>query len=224
MNAASPARAVLTGDLVASSKTAPGDRQQVLDRLRKVFDSVIRDTKRELRNHLDRFQIFRGDSFQTVLADPTDAIRVALLIRCRCLLETGLEIRLAVGIGAIEYSSPRSVGEGIGPAFTHSGHALDGLGKQRLVAVTDNKDRNSELLVVTALLDGLVRSWSKRSLVVAAESLLRRSQEKIGASLRVTQSAVSQRLAVAQWWAVDLALAHCESVVSGTTRAANPAK
>ncbi len=204
-----PLYAVITGDLVdSSSKIAPGEPAQVLKELRSIFALVTKAIK-----GLEKFQIFRGDSFQTVIDDPVDALRAALLLRCYCLLRVELDLRVAIGVGLVEYHTERSVGEGVGPAFTYSGRALDEMVEpRRMVVKTPDAAINSEMLALAALLDAVVRSWSKRALEVVVERLAGRTQEAIGVAFNVSQSAVSQRLAVAGWWAVEAGLARWKEV------------
>jgi hypothetical protein len=205
-----PLYAVITGDLVKSSRTPPGDRDRVLRQLRSVFDSVDEDTRR-----LEGFQIFRGDSFQTVLDEPADALKAALLLRGRCLIEVGLDVRLAVGVGPIEYRSRKSVGEGIGPAFTFSGRALDGMSEPRRFAITTpDEGINLEMAAFAAMIDAIVRSWSKRAILVVVDSIAGKTQQAIAAALKISQPAVSQRLAIARWWAVEEAMKRWKAISS----------
>lgn len=210
-----PFHAVITGDLVdSSSKSAPGEPARVLKQLRSIFSAVTK----EIRG-LEEFQIFRGDSFQTALHAPAEAVTAALILRCQCLLRIQLDLRIAIGIGPVEHHPKTSVGEGSGPAFTYSGRGLDEMAEpRRMVLRTPDKFLNAEMIAFTALLDAVVRSWSTRSLAVAAERLAGKTQEEIAAKLKISQSAVSQRLAVAQWWAVEAALERWRQASASLTK------
>ena len=206
--------AVVTGDLVDSSKAPATDRDRVLKEMRSVFRSVETDI-----TGLGDFQIFRGDSFQTVLEEPAHALKTALLLRCSCLLQVGLDMRLAVGVGSVEYRSRKSVGEGIGPAFTLSGHSLDEMrDPRRLVIATQDDAVNSEMNALTALLDAVVDGWSTNAIVTVTKRLHGKKQQAIADELKISQSAVNQRLAVAHWWAIEAAAERWHTVADQLTR------
>jgi len=122
--------AVITGDVVGSSKLEPAVRHALLDLLAASFATVD-----ECFGPMEsRFAIYRGDSFQGVLSNPRTAMHAALLLRAS--IRAGLpgtrfpkdpDVYLAVGIGTIS-SLPEGQGAmGDGEAFRRSGPALDDL-------------------------------------------------------------------------------------------------
>ena len=86
--------AIITGDVVNSTKLSPEQEKWLFELL-----------KRLAAKHKHEF--FRGDSFQIHLDDPRGALHLALMCRC---LAIGLnenderyDIRISVGIGEVDH-------------------------------------------------------------------------------------------------------------------------
>jgi hypothetical protein len=94
--------AVLTGDLIGSSRFRIQQREEVLSNLKDSFQEISLDII------ASPFVVFRGDSFQGVLARPEEALKATLIIRASLLSRfkekrTRLDARIAIGIGTIDY-------------------------------------------------------------------------------------------------------------------------
>jgi hypothetical protein len=225
--------AVLTGDLVGSSRPEPSEHTVVLSVLKSSF-KIVGDA---LRDAVCRpFEIYRGDSFQGVLSDPSLGLRAAVLLRAalRCCLGQGervgpLDARIAVGIGKIDFLPAERGSEGNGEAYRRSGPALDsmkrprrgvyGLQKEpRLLIRTPWHGVDAELEAECALLDAIAGKWSPEQ----AEAILGRlqglTQEDAANNLGISQSAIGQRLRAAGAWAVEEMLARYEHLVSAAMK------
>jgi len=196
------AYAVLTGDIVGSTKLAPNEmakvRQTVRDSVREAVRAFV------LRNDpITRgAEFFQGDSWQILLGDPSNALRLALLIQASLLVEANTETRTAIGIGrvdSIEKTSAISTGE----AFTLSGRALEDMsGADRLTgALSGESDKTFALWFPTLLhlCSRLTRKWSRRQAEVMRLWLLlpMPTYEKISSDLDITVQSVGDVLSSA---------------------------
>jgi hypothetical protein len=91
------------------------------ERLKECFERIWQRT--------ERLEIYRGDSFQLVV-DPADALVIVLLLKATIKQHKALDVRMAIGIGTIDYTS--KVTESNGSAFINSGECFEGLKKQTL--------------------------------------------------------------------------------------------
>ena len=67
-------KGVITGDIIQSTRIKPENKQLVLDTIRNTVYEMEKWSKMKL-------EIFRGDSFQIVIDNPYEAVRIAILIR-----------------------------------------------------------------------------------------------------------------------------------------------
>jgi predicted DNA-binding protein YlxM (UPF0122 family) len=208
--------AVLTGDLVGSSRfKIEKQRDEVLSILK---DSFIKVESSDII--ASSFAIHRGDSFQGVLSRPEQALKAAIIIRTNLLsrsLETKnrLDARIAIGIGKIDYLPGDKVGEGDGEAFRYSGMELDKMkkGEQNLTIKTPWPEINQELKTECALINAIIYRWTKEQARAILYQIQGYTQEEIAKELKISQSAVFQRLRTGGVWAVQAFLARYESMI-----------
>jgi hypothetical protein len=136
--------AVLTGDVVKSSEASTRSRRVLLGAMQAAFDSV----ERLFAPLESRFTIFRGDSFQGVLADPLQGLHAALLLRAS--LRAGvhgarpgesLDAYIAVGIGTNFFMPKGEETLGDGDAFRRSGRMLDSMKHERRLSAPSGQER-----------------------------------------------------------------------------------
>jgi hypothetical protein len=198
--------AVVTGDVVGSSKLNSSQRNHLLSVLKSSF-SIIKDIA-PLRSP---FEIHRGDSFQGVLSKPELALHVVTVIRAnlRYAFETkrrryALDTRIAVGIGQIDFLPGGRGPEGDGEAFQRSGPILDTMkGDQRLLIRTPWPSINAELDVECSLFDALVNRWSAEQAQAILGKILGLTQERAAEEFGISQPAVRQRLKSAGGRAIE---------------------
>lgn len=207
--------AVLTGDLIGSSKFERKQRADIIALLKDSFRKIPREIV------ASPFVIYRGDSFQGVISVPEEAIRAAVLIRANLLSKfkgkkARLDARIAIGLGTIDYlPTGDRAGEGDGEAFRSSGMELDTIkkGEQNLIIKTPWEEVNEELMTELALLDALVQRWTKEQAEAIQYQLQGLTQEDIAKILKITQPAVFQRLSIAGYRAVQAVLDRYKKIV-----------
>jgi predicted DNA-binding protein YlxM (UPF0122 family) len=207
--------AVLTGDLIGSSRFRIEEREKVISNLKDSFKMISPDSI------TSPFVIFRGDSFQGVLSRPDEALNAALIIRSSLLSRfkgkrARLDARIAIGIGTIDYLSGNQVGEGDGEAYRNSGPELDKMKKreQNLIIKTPWAGINEELRIECSLLDALIQRWTKEQAEVILYHITKGvTQEEIAKILGISQPAVFQRLKTGGTWAVQAFMEHFEVII-----------
>jgi len=198
--------AVVTGDIIASSKLPPHERKRLLD--------VMQAASKALRSFLKDVvpfdvDIFRGDSWQLLVAKPEKALNAALYFRAFLMAKMApkrVDTRLAIGVGSVDFVSQDRVSKGDGEAFRQSGRALENLkGYHRMTfAFPEGMDEQVTLAVKTVvyLMDALVMKWTPKQAQAVLAVLEGKNQEEIGKSWPsgpISQQAVAQHLTKAGW-------------------------
>lgn len=212
--------AVLTGDITSSSKT---NRTILLRDLKEILKNVASHQKEE--GVKSSFELYRGDSFQGVIAKPEDALKYALLIRTHLKQVntiTDRDARIAIGVGTINFPS-KAIAEADGEAFRNSGPLLDTMKNgPRLKVLTPWKAVNEEMEVSLILADTIIRRWTETQAEVIAEILKENTQMEIASKLGISQSAVNQRLKAAHWEAVEKLLARFHTLITTSIQNLKP--
>lgn len=193
-------RAVLTGDLVASTRMEEAfleDWPWPIERVRGLFlDRGVEE--------LFRWELYRGDGFQVYLQDPVHAMRVAIAIRAairswpreRKRVEKIPDGRISIGLGDTGPAA-ETLSSSRGEAFERSGRGLDGMKKkeERLKLSSPWQRMDEEFGVSDHLADAIIGNWSP----YAAEAFLLKtmiegSNKEIANELGISPSALSLRL------------------------------
>ncbi len=216
--------AILTGDLVGSSRYSASMRTGVLQhlettlsRMRQFYAARMPPSRGSTVRASADYYLFRGDSFQVYLPLPKFGLEAALFIRTRLLsadFSSRLDARIAVGIGRISYFADQ-LERMDGEAFRLSGTALEQLERtqRHLLVQTPWTNANAELSVECALLDELMERWTERQAAAVFYRITEESQSRAAEMLGITQPAVSQQLRAAGFSAVREFLERFESLV-----------
>ncbi len=209
-------QAVITGDLIDSTKYTSEELDTILDTVNQEFE-YFRSA------HDTDFKLFRGDSFQGIVLDPTIALDLVIAIKTavnkipiKNKKISGLpDFRIAIGIGTINLKR-ESILESNGEAFQFSGKALDTMKGDypRLLLKTADDDLNDEFNVHFSLLDSVTSKWSMSSAEVIYYLHKGYKEVKIAETLGINQSAVNHRKKVANWDSISLLLDRYRSAVS----------
>ena len=198
--------AVLTGDVIKSSRLPPAQLESVRSSLVSAVDTA-RGWKRGLVRGKPEF--FRGDAWQLLLTDPAMAMRVGILLRASFRAGGLADSRIAIGLGEVEKISSGRVSLSTGQAFTIAGKALDNMTRYSSMTIEVPKSvgpLSDWLPVVGHLCDSLIGQWTRRQaeIVCAAVDPRDLDYEKIGQSLKpaVSKQAVSKGLSGANWYAI----------------------
>ena len=91
--------AVLTGDIVKSSKLTAAQLESVRECVLAAVDQA-RGWRRGIVK--GKAEFYRGDAWQVLLADISHALRVALLIRASVIAQGIADTRVSIGLGTVE--------------------------------------------------------------------------------------------------------------------------
>lgn len=211
--------AVLTGDLVNSSKLKATERRVLLEAINSFFDTYKVRTKNNLKLKVS-FEMYRGDSFQCLIDQPKLALRMALLIRTylQSRVTVGKKVlrsdaRIAIGIGTAN-SMASTLAESEGEAFRLSGRLLDGLKKEpNQIAIKTRKPSIDKATTVDMiLLEGIISKWTAAQAEVVYYKLQKLTEVVIAEILSIKQPAVNQRARSASWVAVETLLTYFEAL------------
>lgn len=210
--------AVITGDLVSSSELKYEERVSFLSYLRNSFDLIQEQLQLQGDIFLP-FEVFRGDSFQTVINRPEHALLASILMLLKLSSYNAKSkepaARISVGIGTVDYvPESGSVGEADGMAFRLSGKALDNMKEkgQYLLVTTQDPALNLMFESQCAFFDLVAARWTDVQKEILLERLSGSTQEEIASKRGKSQSSVSQSLNAAGFDAVKKFLDNYESL------------
>lgn len=180
-------KAVLTGDLIDSTRADRGAVEAALARIATLYGADY------------GFSRSRGDGWQILLPQLGQGLWVMVRIAADLRAQGGLESRIALGIGAVDHADLSDLSSASGEAFTASGRCLSGLSKdQRFGLAGAGVDPLHARLV--AMIDERLQRWSVEQAEAAAhamQSFPLRTQADIAEELGVSRQAVAARLAAA---------------------------
>jgi hypothetical protein len=209
--------AVITGDIVDSSKLSKAKRQALPLALKRASRETRKNFPNEVPLDLD---VFRGDGWQLLVTDVVACLRVALFFRACLRSEAergrGLDTRMAIAIGKLDFIPGEHVSEGDGEAYRHSGRTLETLQRKEFLSLTPATEiRWPEVTVVVRLVDAIAQGWTGKQSRAVMGALRGWTQEKIARSWpgRITQPAVVKHLDAAQWPAVEAAVLYVEEKI-----------
>ncbi len=207
--------AVLTGDLIASSKLAPEQLQEVMGFLQsrpEVFEQTYPGSV------VGQMAVFRGDAWQMLLRRPEMALRCALYFRSSLFARFGVRTRLAIGIGGVQHIDEGNISASTGEAFERSGIVLN-----RLETVKRSGDMGIEagggrdfLYTTVRLLDALADRWTKLQARSIEGVLLGYTQKEIADACfkKTIQQNIAKALQSADWSVIEESLDVFEQYVS----------
>jgi len=209
--------AVLTGDIVGSTRFMGTERK-------KLYDCITQASKKLVEAFPQSIPlvpaIFRGDSWQVLVKNPSKSLRIALYFRallksCNAgIAGKRIDSRIAIGIGTIDFLPPREVSSGDGEAYRLSGDGLDKMPKAHRMAISfpPRMKASAEcqaMLVIIILIDSLAGKWTEGQARAVCGALLGYTQKATASKCftpEISQQAVSQHLERAGWDSISPAL------------------
>jgi hypothetical protein len=213
-------QAIITGDIIDSTRLNEAERKKMLAALKKVFHEI------EDKEQKVDFKIYRGDSFQGNCPDPEEALWISLKIKTALLKvnlssNQTLDARIAIGIGKTG-KLIKNIGTADGEAFRNSGQLLNPKTKEEYKKLKDYTflfkspwdEVNEEMDVLLSALDALISKWTTEQAEVIYELLKHKTQTQIAAELNKSQSSISERIQNANWLVVSNILARYQTVIT----------
>lgn len=177
---------IITGDIINSQKVSP---HIWLQKLKLELNCVG-------KNPLT-WEIYRGDSFQVEVTDPSMALLTAIKLKAAIKSIKEVDVRLAIGIGDKTYETSK-ITESNGSAFVYSGETFESLVKSKqnlaIATISDKFNQEMNLLFRFALI--VMDNWTANSAKVVYLALTNPgySQKELGKALNIKQNTVSATL------------------------------
>ena len=222
-------QATITGDVIHSTRLNIEYRDWL-------FNQIAGALKQWNNDYGMRSETFRGDSFQCLVKNPADVLRLALLQKTfiRSLNPSDLyevhnknkvsgkrvvffptwifDARIAIGIGNID-TIKNSLAASGGKAFQLSGHLLDNMKRRKQsFAIATDDEFNDELETEFILLDAIVSRTTALQCEVINLKLLGYTEIEIARRLDIRQSAVNQRSNSGNWNAIESMIKRFEKI------------
>jgi hypothetical protein len=198
--------AVLTGDIVKSSRMSPADLRRLPEALSTIFKSI--DPICKPAGFAARFSIFRGDSFQ-LICEPACALKAWLIIRAGLRstypapLSRSVDARIGIAVGKVNYLAG-NITESNGEVFNLSGRLLETLKAPRLTGFSSgNKEINRNLNAGLMLADDILRRWTTTQCRIVPLLLQSLNQSEIAKATKTRQPTVTAKINAMGWNAVE---------------------
>lgn len=210
--------AVITGDFIGFSPL-PAEARQRIYCLAVECGACMKEVFAGCMPY--DLDVFRGDGWQVLFSDPAAAYRAGLFFRafmraCSPVRET--DVRMAIGLGSVDYVPAGRVSAGDGEAFRLSGRLLESMSRQgagsfRLAA--GDRPALSALDGMVCLAGSIAQKWtsSQARAVKGALTGMNRKQIAAGWDPPVTSQAAGRHLKRAGWPAVRHSLDVYEKTV-----------
>jgi len=200
-------QAVVTGDIVNSTKLTTVNEKRILKQLK----IILLPYKNEF---------YRGDSFQAYIKDAGQALRIALLCRTAAMAipadenDIRSDIRISIGIGTAR-TPVNTLAAAKGDAFVLSGRAFDEITKtgKRLAIITNDSIANTAFEVIADYINSVFSNITDKQATVIFELLSGRTQKKVADKLDKSRSTISQHVTSSRFYEIERLLQQYENIV-----------
>jgi hypothetical protein len=187
-----PRVAVITADIVNSTRLKKGEEKMLISNLSSILKSY-------------KFEFYRGDSFQAYIPDPKQALKIVLQARAAAKrLSSGFsspfaDVRASIGIGNIT-TPVRDLKTAKGEPFLLSGRAFDEMSKtERLKIQSTNDTINLGLKIIANYADSLFARLTSKQAAVVFELLMDHTQIETAKRLKKSQPTINKHAQSARW-------------------------
>lgn len=188
--------AVLTGDIVNSTKLNVAQFDTLLHRLKEIQSWISQ------ANAGNTHSIRRGDEFQTVIYDPVNALRYALLYRVGIkALGKAFDCRISFAIACNE-GTRELVDESMGEAFIRSGRGLKTLKSEFMHFDSDRSELVGQFSLLLKYLDWQLSALTSRQCEVLLPMLQHEdslSVSELADRLDIAVATASKSLKASGW-------------------------
>lgn len=197
-------QAVLTGDIVNSTKLSLVKEKALV----KLLQQVLKPYK---------YEFYRGDSFQVLIKEAGNSLRIALLCRAAAIGITEnnkADVKVSIGLGEVE-DRIKTLGSAKGEAFIISGRAFDELEKMnsRLMISTADPMANLSLQIIADYINSIYSKMTSKQAKVIFELLKGGLQQDVVKRLKKSKSTISQHASSGRWPEIEKILNQYELLV-----------
>lgn len=205
---ATPLLAVLTGDLIGSTRAAAAAQEASMACLAAMAGRIALWPG----GLPARFTRHRGDGWQ-IVTPASHGLRAALVLTATLKARPDLPAtRIGIGYGRTDSLGTADLRDARGPGFEASGHALDTMERQRLLALAGPEVTPLHQALLR-LMEVQIARWTAPQAEIAAEALHPEAPTlaEFAARHGITPQAVSERMKAGGITALRRALEDCET-------------
>jgi hypothetical protein len=199
--------AVLTGDIVNSTKLSPATEKKLF----KILQQILKPYK---------FEFYRGDSFQVYMKEAAKSLLVTLQCRTAAISiiqDESLpasDIKIGIGLGAVQ-APVKTLGSAKGEAFILSGRSFDELAKSetRLAISINDKVGQLALQVIADYVELIYQGMTAKQAEVIFELLKGNSQQEVALKLNKSKSTIHQHVTSGRWAKIENLLQQYEKLI-----------
>ena len=205
-------QAIITADIVNYTKFTQSSEGNLMD-------NFIKWTKKMGSFSEVRYEVFRGDSFQCIIPNLNQTLKICLLNRAYFLRfsknQNGLDVRQSIGIGEVDLLK-KTLSRSDGEAFRYSGRSFDTMDKKgnRIVFKSSFSEIDAELNTSLTLLEAILQGWTATQAEVFFHKLQGKKEKEIAEQLNISQPAVNRHLKALSWSAIERLLSRFEEIVT----------
>lgn len=197
-------QSVVTGDIVNSTQLSTPESKKLLKLLEGIFKGYV-------------YEFYRGDSFQVLVKEPEQSLRIALLCRtaAKSITESGTsDVKASIGIGQVA-EKVKQLGTAKGEAFVISGRGLEELGPsgEKLTIKSQDEYLNISLELVADYVNSIFGRITSRQAKVIYELLQGSIQLDVVKQLKKSKSTISQHVSSGRWHEIEKIMAQFEALV-----------
>jgi SatD family (SatD) len=203
---------IITADIVNYTKISQSLGGNLIDNFTKWTKKM--NTFSEVK-----YELFRGDSFQCIIPNLNQTLRICLLNRAYFLRlsnnQSGLDLRQSIGVGEVN-SLKKTLSRSDGEAFRYSGRTFDEMDKKgnRIVFKSSFSEIDAELNTNLTLLEAIIQGWTSTQAEVFFYKLQGKKEKEIAEQLNISQPAVNRHLKAVSWSAIERLLNRFEELVT----------
>lgn len=192
-------QAVLAGDLIGSRKMGRAAVDDSMAALQTAARGVAHLYGLDLR-----FTRYRGDGWQLLLRNPGLSLELCMALTARLrAAATGLDTRIAVGVGSVESPGTKDLGDASGPAFLTAGDLLDRMTRHMterwmIAGAGTTKCLQGLMALGAAIAGGWTAAQSEAVALVLLDADLQ-TNDRRAQSLGITRQAFEARLKAARF-------------------------
>ncbi len=166
-----------------------------------------------------KYELFRGDSFQCLIPNLSQTLKICLLNRAYFLRlsknQNGLDLRQSIGVGNIDLLK-KTLSRSDGEAFRYSGRSFDGMDKKgnRIIFKSSFPEVDAELNTSLSLLEAIIQGWTSTQADVFFYKLQGKKEKEIAEQLNISQPAVNRHLKAVSWSAIEKLLNRFEELIT----------
>jgi hypothetical protein len=194
--------AVITADIVNSTLLSSQQYKKLIGNI----SAVLKDQK---------FEFYRGDSFQVYVKNPQIALEIIFRIRTAARSLSPIhDIRASIGIGQVRLPI-KSLKTAKSEAFVLSGRGFDELQNSSYLKIKSFKEEaNSSLKIIAYFSDYIFSGLTPKQAAVVFQLMQNHTQAKVAKKLKKSQATINKHAQSGGWSEIERLLNEYQQVLT----------